>query len=106
MPVYEYECKSCKKTYEFMQKFNDPPLETCTVCGGQMQKLISNTSFVLKGNGWYVTDYVRKVENKEDKSNGDKPSAQKAESKSETSSTEIKQASAEPVSKAVEGSKD
>jgi putative FmdB family regulatory protein len=60
MPVYEYECMACGETIEAMQKFSDAPLSVCRECGGQLKKLISNTSFVLKGTGWYVTDYARK----------------------------------------------
>lgn len=58
MPIYEYECLQCGKNREVFQKFSDEPLGTCPDCGGQVRKLISNTSFVLKGNGWYVTDYA------------------------------------------------
>jgi putative FmdB family regulatory protein len=58
MPIYEYECLQCRKNHEIMQKFSDAPLSTCPDCGGLMRKLISNTSFVLKGSGWYVTDYA------------------------------------------------
>lgn len=58
MPIYEYECIQCGKNHEVIQKFSDKPLSTCPDCGGQMKKLISNTSFVLKGSGWYVTDYA------------------------------------------------
>ncbi|MBI4824373.1 MAG: zinc ribbon domain-containing protein [Nitrospirae bacterium] len=58
MPVYEYSCKICGKTYEFIRRFKDKPLNTCPECGGPMKKLISNTSFVLKGTGWYKTDYT------------------------------------------------
>jgi putative FmdB family regulatory protein len=58
MPIYEYECLKCEKNHEIMQKFSDAPLSTCPDCGGRMKKLISNTSFVLKGSGWYVTDYA------------------------------------------------
>ncbi|MGO9014208.1 MAG: FmdB family zinc ribbon protein [Dissulfurispiraceae bacterium] len=60
MPIYEYECLACGKTTEAMQKFSDALLDTCPECGGQLKKLISNTTFVLKGSGWYVTDYGRK----------------------------------------------
>jgi len=59
MPIYEYECLSCGKQCEVIQKFNDDPLNSCPDCGGDMHKLISQTSFVLKGTGWYVTDYAR-----------------------------------------------
>ena len=59
MPLYEFECASCKKTHEVMQKFSDPPLEKCPDCGGPVSKLMSRTSFALKGAGWYTTDYKR-----------------------------------------------
>ena len=59
MPLYEYECASCKKTHEVMQKFSDPPLEKCPECGGPLSKLMSLSSFALKGGGWYTTDYKR-----------------------------------------------
>jgi len=49
MPIYEYGCAKCGKTHEIMQKFSDVPLAVCPDCGGEVKKLISNTSFVLKG---------------------------------------------------------
>ncbi|NTU43545.1 MAG: zinc ribbon domain-containing protein [Nitrospirales bacterium] len=63
MPIYEYQCLECGKSHEIIQKFSDAPMEKCPACGGQMKKLISNTSFVLKGTGWYVTDYASKNKN-------------------------------------------
>ncbi len=60
MPIYEYECQSCGAVVEHWQKVSDPPLETCESCGGRMKKLISQSTFHLKGSGWYVTDYVGK----------------------------------------------
>lgn len=58
MPIYEYECIKCGTGQEVMQKIADLPLTMCPLCGGEMKKLMSNTSFVLKGEGWYVTDYA------------------------------------------------
>jgi len=58
MPIYEYQCEACGKHHEMMQKITDAPLKVCPDCGGEMKKQISNTSFVLKGTGWYVTDYA------------------------------------------------
>lgn len=58
MPIYEYECEQCKKHHEIMQKITDGPLSQCPMCGGTLRKMISNTSFVLKGSGWYATDYA------------------------------------------------
>ncbi len=85
MPVYEYECTACKKQFEIVQKITDDPVATCPECTGALKKMISNTSFVLKGTGWYVTDYARngkKAEASTDTSTDKKP-ADKAETKSE-----------------------
>jgi putative FmdB family regulatory protein len=61
MPLYEYQCTACGKIEEAIQKFSDPPLTTCRHCSGKLNKLISQSSFHLKGTGWYVTDYSRKT---------------------------------------------
>ncbi|MDL2268503.1 zinc ribbon domain-containing protein [Desulfosarcina sp. OttesenSCG-928-A07] len=60
MPLYEYQCASCGKIEEAIQKFSDAPLTTCKYCSGNLNKLISHSSFHLKGTGWYVTDYSNK----------------------------------------------
>jgi len=61
MPLYEYQCEQCGEQFEKIQKFSDPPLETCPKCGGgPIHKLISAPAFHLKGTGWYLTDYARK----------------------------------------------
>ena len=57
MPVYEYQCSECGQIEEAFQRISDPPLEKCSHCTGSMKKLISQSSFQLKGSGWYVTDY-------------------------------------------------
>lgn len=58
MPIYEYACVECKKTAEVMQKSTDPAPERCESCGGgPLEKLVSRSSFALKGTGWYVTDF-------------------------------------------------
>ena len=60
MPVYEYRCGSCGEELEVTQRITDRALQDCPKCGGSLQRLISNTSFILKGTGWYATDYARK----------------------------------------------
>ncbi len=60
MPLYEYECVGCGDLTEELQKFSDKPLTKCKSCGGKLHKLISHSSFHLKGSGWYVTDYAGK----------------------------------------------
>lgn len=62
MPIYEYKCSKCGKVFEIIQKVSDEPLSRCKSCDGKVERLISNTSFQLKGSGWYLTDYARKPE--------------------------------------------
>lgn len=64
MPIYEYKCTSCGEHFEVNQKITDSPLSLCSLCGGELKKLITNTSFVLKGSGWYVTDYPSEARKK------------------------------------------
>ncbi len=59
MPIYEYECSKCGHVHEIMQKISDKPLIKCPLCSGKLQKLISQSSFHLKGSGWYATDYAK-----------------------------------------------
>lgn len=60
MPIYEYCCKDCGRVFEEWQSGFDEIQVPCPECGGESKRLISNTSFVLKGDGWYVTDYGSK----------------------------------------------
>ncbi len=69
MPVYEYQCTECGQIEEAFQKISDSPLETCSHCKGHLKKLISQSTFHLKGSGWYVTDYGGKKTGEEKKSN-------------------------------------
>ncbi len=57
MPIYEYQCKKCGKKFEVFQGITDGEIKDCKFCDGTVSKLISLTSFHLKGSGWYVTDY-------------------------------------------------
>lgn len=60
MPIYEYRCSNCGRETEEWQKITDPSVGVCNACGGPTSRLISHSTFVLKGSGWYVTDYARK----------------------------------------------
>ena len=60
MPIYEYTCLKCNAHTEVLQKITDKPLTRCRKCGGKLAKQWSQTSFQLKGTGWYVTDYAAK----------------------------------------------
>lgn len=57
MPVYEYKCDKCERVVEVQQKFSEAPLHICKKCHGELKKLISRSTFHLKGTGWYATDY-------------------------------------------------
>ena len=61
MPVYEYRCDACGQDFEAIQKFSDLPLADCEICGAKsaLKKLISRSSFTLKGSGWHTTDYKK-----------------------------------------------
>lgn len=58
MPVYEYECKECDKVFEVQQKMADDPLSECPECQAPVTKLMSMSSFQLKGGGWYADGYA------------------------------------------------
>lgn len=80
MPIYEYQCKKCGTIEEALQKFSDKPLTKCRHCSGKLHKLVSRSSFHLKGTGWYVTDYAKRSgntdtasENKAESANDGKP---------------------------------
>ena len=57
MPIYEYKCKKCGKEFEMFQGVADPVAKSCKFCRGPVHKMMSLSSFHLKGSGWYATDY-------------------------------------------------
>jgi len=60
MPLYEYECDACGHRFEKIQKFSDPIVDTCPICGGAVRKLMSSPAIQFKGSGFYITDYGKK----------------------------------------------
>ena len=105
MPIYEYRCEKCGNDFEVIQKFSDKPLKSCSKCKGRLAKLISQTSFQLKGSGWYVTDYAKsgKTTSKSDESpKPDESSKPKESSKpaAESSTKSETPSKKEPVKKA------
>lgn len=87
MPVYEYACTACGERTEARQSFDDPPLEECPVCGGQLRKLFSPVGIVFKGSGFYATD-AKKSSSKSSGSKSD--SASKSGEGSKTTTSESK----------------
>lgn len=88
MPTYEYVCNRCQAAHEAVQKISDPPLTTCPACGEEgLERLVSQTSFSLKGEGWYADGYGAKKSNPPAASTSSKPKSEpKSETKTETKS--------------------
>ncbi len=59
MPIYEYKCSKCGKTFDALQPVSAAPLRQCIHCRGRVKKIISQSSFQFKGSGWYITDYKK-----------------------------------------------
>ena len=76
MPIYEYKCQKCGKEFEEFQGITEPAITSCRFCKGPVNKLLSLSSFHLKGSGWYVTDY-----------GGKKPSTRKEKKEATEKST-------------------
>jgi putative FmdB family regulatory protein len=87
MPIYEYKCQKCGEEFEVFQGITAPAVKSCKFCKGSVQKLMSLSSFHLKGNGWYATDYGGKKA----------PAADKAEVK--TTETEKSDPPSKPPAK-------
>lgn len=81
MPIYEYRCEECEDQFEELLLGSEPDPDTCPKCGAEaVRRVISSTSFQLKGGGWYVTDY------KSPTTTGDQPSvAETSEAPTESS---------------------
>jgi putative FmdB family regulatory protein len=97
MPIYEYVCKKCGE-FEVTRRITEPALRKCPTCKGKVERILSRSSFVLKGSGWYATDYARKGNGAEESKESTAPAASatpnktdapaKTESSSSSSSTE------------------
>ena len=104
MPIYEYRCEHCG-VFEEMQRINDPPLSRCPTCRRKVRRLISSTSFQLKGSGWYATDYASKGGSSDASSEGaasksaDKSDSKKTESKGDSKSESKTESKTESKSK-------
>ncbi len=85
MPVYEYLCEKCGHEFEREQRITEDPVKTCPACRGRrVKKLISQTSFVLKGGGWYSDLYSSSSDKKGDKASDAKGSKESSKKDSGT----------------------
>jgi putative FmdB family regulatory protein len=87
VPTYEYECDKCRRVFEVRQRISEPALTTHDGCGGAVRRLLSPAPFILKGDGWYVTDYPSEARKKAIESEKGGKTETKTETKTDTSST-------------------
>ena len=97
MPIYEYVCQKCGHHLEIIQKMSDKPLTKCPECRGRLEKVISQTSFQLKGSGWYVSDYGRG--GSKEKTDTTSPTESKTEKSEKAETPSSKPAKAEKTTK-------
>jgi putative FmdB family regulatory protein len=101
MPTYEYECLKCKRVFEIRQRISEPALKVCDVCGGEVRRLLSAAPFILKGGGWYVTDYPS--ESRKQALQSEKSSEKSSEKPSDKSSEKASDKAADkPASKSTD----
>jgi putative FmdB family regulatory protein len=91
MPVYEYECQSCQEVVEMWQSLSEAPATACPSCPGTLKKIISRSSFQLKGGGWYADGY------------SDKPAAKPAAAKAANSVPAVSKAAGTPAAACPKG---
>jgi putative FmdB family regulatory protein len=106
MPLYEYQCESCAKRFERIQKYSDPPIATCPSCNGPVKKLFSSPAIQFKGTGWYITDYAKKPSSGDGKSgeaskdsSSSSPSSSSSDGSGSTSTTSKESTDSKPASK-------
>ena len=93
MPIYEYACERCKKEFEVEQRITEEPLKRCPSCRSpKIKRLISRTSFVLKGGGWYSDLYSSRKDGKASRRE-EKDGGKKADAKEASTSTDKKPSS-------------
>ena len=87
MPIYEYACEKCKSEFEVEQRITDDPVKSCPKCRSRkVKRLISRTSFVLKGSGWYSDLYSSASAKTKSEGESAKESSSDAKPKSDTKS--------------------
>lgn len=67
MPTYTYECERCEKRFEIDQRITDPPRKRCPSCRGKVFRVIHPVGHILKGSGFYATDYRKPAPAEQDR---------------------------------------
>ncbi len=93
MPIYEYQCQSCHKVFEYMQRMSEDPKTECEECHGALERIISQSAFHLKGGGWYKDLYSSTKKDGESKGTGSSAKASSSDTSSSDSSSSSSDAS-------------
>lgn len=56
MPLYDYQCQNCKKTFEIRHGFDENHAAACEACGGELKRVFNPAPILFKGSGFYVND--------------------------------------------------
>jgi putative FmdB family regulatory protein len=117
MPIYEYKCPKCG-VFEAMQRITEPSLKKCPTCKSKIERQMSRGSFILKGSGWYATDYAKKATGTADSSessataangngssSGDSPAKASSDSKPASESKSLSESKTSSDSKGASVSK-
>ncbi len=94
MPTYEYQCAKCRQIFEIRQRISEPALTVHDGCGGPAHRLLSAAPFILKGEGWYVTDYPSEARKKAKESEKPTPAGETKPAASPDTKAETKPAAA------------
>jgi len=102
MPIYEYQCGNCG-VFEVTQRITEPALKRCPTCKRKVDRLLSRSSFVLKGSGWYATDYASGARSKTDGEAGAGETA-KANGATDSSSADSAKTASDSATKSADSS--
>ena len=99
MPIYEYSCPNCCKSFEEWVRSSDEAdsMQPCPECGTPSARMLSNTSFILKGGGWFASSYGHGTSNAFDKTNGVPSHGTKPAEESSSSTPKAESAAASPT---------
>lgn len=98
MPIYEYRCRDCGEEFEYQQRMSEDPKSVCESCRGTLERLISRTSFHLKGGGWYKDLYASPKKDSADKGSDKADGGTSSGGEGGTSSTDSSSSSAASAS--------
>jgi putative FmdB family regulatory protein len=96
LPLYEYQCRACRKTADVRHGFKETFEGKCEECGGEMARVYSAAGIVFKGSGFYLTD-SRKAAEAAKSGGSSKPAASADGAAAPAATTETSSTAATPA---------